>query len=834
MPYTFAQSQDEIARLVAHFRMNRASFLAPTFKEAQARMELINPLFDALNWDVHNRANRAPDYTHVLVEEAQPVRGAQRSPDYTFRVSKHDRKFFVEAKRPGVALKTDAASAIQLRLYGWNANLPLSILTDFEELAIYDCRPKPKANDKPTVARLDFYTFEEYPDRWQEIWDRFSLDAVLGGAFDQYAETSKTKRGALTVDADFLDTIEQWRKSLAQQIELRNNLSADDLTDAVQRTIDRLIFMRIAEDRDIEPYEQLKAIADGDDIYKRLIKLFKQADAKYNSGLFDFAADKRTPALAMDDKVLRPIIADLYSVYNFRLMPVEILGNVYEQFLGKVIRVTAGGHAKVEEKPAVRKAGGVYYTPSYIVEYIVRHTVGKLVEGKTPAEVARLRVLDMACGSGSFLLGAYQFLLDWHLQWYSANQNPKLQIQNPKSQLRILSVQSTSKDPISNVNGIPRLTTAERKRILLNNIFGVDIDRQAVEVTKLSLMLKVLEGETQETLQLAFDLGEARERALPNLDQNIQCGNSLIGPDYFGDQLLPDADELKRINPFDWASAFPAVMKAGGFDCVIGNPPYVLLQDEFRDDYQLKYLRKRYDAASYKVDTYHLFIERGIELTALRGRCAMITPANFLANSYLANLRRYMLTHSLIDHILVIDGGVFKGVSVDNAVFVTTKDNSQSKEFPIIHTVPENKVLAETSRNVISTSHALADDNVLLIGQHDQTHDELWNHIQQHSQTLGAIANVNFGKQLRDRKKFQADVIEVTNIRAVPRTHRPCYTGRDSSRYYLAWGNLACLDDNVARRGGCWDSAMHNAKNKILTRQIGEYPEFSIDYAGYH
>ena len=169
------------------------------------------------------------------------------------------------------------------------------------------------------------------------------------------------------------------------------------------------------------------------------------------------------------------------------MLPADVLGQVYEQFLGKVIRLTPAHRAKVEEKPEVKKAGGVYYTPTYIVDYIVKQTVGELVEGKTPRQIARLRILDPACGSGSFLLGAYQYLLDYHHRWYVTN--------DPEKHSR------RRQPPIyQGPTGGWRFTTAEKKSILINNIYGVDIDRQAVEVTKLSLLLEVLEGETDETL----------------------------------------------------------------------------------------------------------------------------------------------------------------------------------------------------------------------------------------------------------------------------------------------------------------------------------------------
>ena len=268
------------------------------------------------------------------------------------------------------------------------------------------------------------------PKRWDEIAGIFSREAILKGSFDKFAESTKAKRGTATVDAAFLQEIETWRELLAKNLALRNpELSQRELNYAVQVTIDRIIFLRMCEDRGIEPYGQLLALLNDADIYGRLKRLFRKADDRYNSGLFHFhkekdrsePPDELTPRLDIDDKPLKDIIKGLYypdSPYEFSVLPVEILGQVYEQFLGKVIRLTAGHQAKVEEKPEVKKAGGVYYTPAYIVDYIVKHTVGKLLEGKTPKQAAKLRILDPACGSGSFLLGAYQYLLDWHREHY--------------------------------------------------------------------------------------------------------------------------------------------------------------------------------------------------------------------------------------------------------------------------------------------------------------------------------------------------------------------------------------------------------------------------------
>jgi len=275
--------------------------------------------------------------------------------------------------------------------------------------------------------------------------------------------------------------MEDWRKSLAVNIALRNDsLNEDEMNYTVQQTIDRLIFLRICEDRKIEPYGTLKSFLDSVSIYETLFQYFQKADDKYNSGLFDFKKDKLTQKLIIDNKILKSIISEMYypaCPYEFSVIPVEILGNSYEQFLGSVIRLTSGHHAKVEIKPEVRKAGGVYYTPQYIVEYIVKNTVENIIENKTPAEISKIKILDPACGSGSFLLGAYQYLLNYHFNYYHSK-----------------STKGTKERKNSPLTPDGRLSTAEKKRILTNNIFGVDIDTQAVEVTKLSLLLKCMEG----------------------------------------------------------------------------------------------------------------------------------------------------------------------------------------------------------------------------------------------------------------------------------------------------------------------------------------------------
>ncbi|NAT11351.1 restriction endonuclease subunit R, partial [ANME-1 cluster archaeon AG-394-G06] len=639
-----------IRELVEQFETNLKAYKSPTYKEEQLKHEFLNKFFKALGWDVYNEKNAAPQHRDVIFEDSIKIGGGTKAPDYCFTLA-GKRIFFVEAKKPSVDIKKDIHPAFQLRRYAWSAKLPLSILTDFEEFAVYETRTRPQKDDKAGTGRVMYLTYKDYIDQWDEIASRFSYDAVVQGYFDRFAETSEKKRGTQEVDSEFLKEIESWRELLAKNIALRNpDVSIYELNYAVQKIIDRIIFLRICEDRGIEPYGQLQTKAESGDVYTHLLNHFRLAESKYDSGIFDFDTDRITPALRIDDRVLKTIIQSLYypkSPYEFSVLGVEILGNVYEQFLGKVIRLTTGHQAKVETKPEVKKAGGVYYTPQYIVDYIVKNTVGKLVEGKTPEEIAKIKILDPACGSGSFLIGAYTYLLRYHLDWYVSNK-PK------KHKGKMFQVKEDEW----------YLTTAEKKRILLDNVFGVDIDSQAVEVTKMSLLLKVLEHESRESIDQQAKLG--LEGVLPNLGDNIKCGNSLIGPDFYDtgqQETLFDETEMRRVNVFDWnddVKGFGGIMKRGGFDCVIGNPPYVR-QELLKE--QKEYFKAHYRVYQGTADLYAYFIEKGVSLLSSGGLFSIIVANKWMRANYGKQLRQWLKTKRIEEIVDFGDLSVFKSVT---------------------------------------------------------------------------------------------------------------------------------------------------------------------------
>lgn len=683
----------KISELVDRFNEQYASYKNADYNETQTRRDFIDPFFKVLGWDIDNEEGYAEAYREVIHEDRLKISGATKAPDYSFRLVGGKRLFFVEAKKPSVCVKEDIQPAYQIRRYGWSAKHPISIITDFEEFAIYDCTIKPNLNDKSSVARIKYITYKDYLKEFDFVWETFSKEQVLKGSFDKFVRSDTHKKGTASVDKEFLESLDRWRTYLAVNISWNNkNLDEDEINFAVQQTIDRIIFLRIAEDRSVEPYGNLKTALKQGDYYQNLFDIFREADDKYNSGLFDLKKDKISGFLKIDNKTLKTIINELYypeCPYEFSVLPVEILGSAYEQFLGKVIRITPGHHAKIEEKPEVRKAGGVYYTPQYIVDYIVKNTVGKLIEGKTPKEISNIKIVDPACGSGSFLIGAYQFLLDWHKNYYSDNGK----------------VSKGNKDNPLTPEG--SLTTAEKKRILLNNIFGVDIDVNAVEVTKLSLLLKCLEGETEASIATQFKL--FKERVLPTLENNIKDGNSIVDIDYYAEEL--DFGSEKKIKPFNWRKGFPEVFNIkgsnknqdfkrqfskvenlsketndlidkytlkepatslgplAGFDAVIGNPPYGAVFSK----QEIEYFGSRYNTAVWRGESYLFFIEQALKLLKQDGYLGFIIPDTLLNLGFTQPARELLLRNTKLREIVGLPSNVFSGATVDTIILLSEK-----------------------------------------------------------------------------------------------------------------------------------------------------------------
>ncbi len=638
--FDFMAAPQRIKELVEKFTANFKTYHGEDYLEEDLRHDFLNPFFRELGWDMEDKAGKGA--MRDLHYEKTIKAGA---PDYGFYTDRKLR-FFVEAKNPSVNVCTNQAAALQLRGYGWSAKVPRCILTDFEELSIYDTTVRPKAADQARVARMGgtCIKYTEFVDRWDEIAAIFSREAVMAGSLEKLEGMHANQ----TVDKELLVDISRWREMLAKNIANRNEVSEERLNRIVQDTIGRILFLRICEDRGIAHEGDLSGVVVGDGTYAKLYKLFKKAEQRYDSDLFEVAT---IADIVIDDNVLKDVISELFfpkSPYKFDAIPAEILGQVYEQFLGKVIRLTEGGHAKVEEKPEVRKAGGIYYTPTYVVDYIVQNTVGKLVEGKTPKKIETLSVVDPACGSGSFLLGAYKYLADWHRDWYVADSAAK---------------HEKAKKIYRDADKQWQLTLDERKRILTAHIYGVDLDRQAVELAKLSLMLEALRAPEQGSL--------FNDRMLPRLGDNIKCGNSLIGTDYFSGQTAVDSAEMARINAFDWEAEFKEIFKRGGFDTVIGNPPYVR-QETLGPSFK-KYAQK-FETYAGTADLYAYFIERSLAILAKDGKYGVIVSNKWMRASYGKPLRQFLKKQHIEEITDFGDTKVFEHVTVYTCILTIKKD----------------------------------------------------------------------------------------------------------------------------------------------------------------
>lgn len=743
------EAPERIKELVKKYKSNYSRY--KEYKEEEIKQEFINPLFEALGWDIYYKDDIAPQYRDVIFEDSLRINKEIRAPDYCFQLP-GKKMFFVEAKKPSVNIKEKKESAYQVRSYAWSAQLPLSILTDFEEFAVYDTRVKPKNKDKASTARTIYMTYEEYVDRWDEIYNIFSKESVLRGSFDQYAENNKKKRGTQEVDEAFLSDLEEWRELLARNIKLRNpEILIDELNYSVQQILDRIVFFRMCEDRRIEKYGRLRDLKDEKNVYEKFCELCKEADDKYNSGLFHFKDEKNrntrpdelTLNLKIDDGKLIKVFKGLYypeNPYLFNFIPPEILGHTYEKFLGKVIRFTKANMVKIEEKPEVKKAGGVYYTPQHIVDYIVEDTVGKLVKDKSPKKVSEIKILDPACGSGSFLLGAYTYLLKWHLNYYSKQKDKK------RLKEKIYEFRPDEW----------RLTIREKKRILINNIFGVDIDPQAVEVTKLSLLLKVLEDENRDELEEQKTL--YKERALPNLDDNIKCGNSLIGPEIYEKEI----EGIEKVSFFDWDNEFSKIMENGGFDAVIGNPPYIRIQTMKEwAPLEVDYYKDIYHSASEgNYDIYVVFVERGLELLNNNGLLGFILPHKFFKKQYGKPLRSIITSGNYLSKLVNFGcQQVFPKVTTYTCLLFLDKSRENKKfDYIMVDCLKKWINREDLVQGKISSDKITEEECNFVV----EPYVDLYDKLSKVSLKLGDTCNIFVGLQTSADKVFIMDLIEET------------------------------------------------------------------------
>lgn len=861
---------EQLKERIEFFKKNIKDYKSGKYDEYKTRADFIDVFFSSLGWDMYNEQKIIEQFREVVREDKIVIDGNRKAPDYSFRIGPHI-VFYVEAKKPSVDIKNDPTPALQLRRYAHTRGLALSILTDFEEIAVYDTRIKPDKKDSAHTARVFYCTYDElfspckiqdYSSNYDFLLNTFAKQAVLSGSFNKYVEANK--KGTTSVDRGFLDLLNRWREKLAESIALKNeDIDEYNLNIVVQKLIDRLIFLRIAEDRLIEKPNLLFELTGEKDIYIRLCNIFVTADLKYNSSLF--LSEDWMMALNIEDKVLKEIIDEMYPPqcpYEFSVLPIEILGHAYEQFLGKTIRFsrkTKFGHSvEIEEKPEVRKAGGVYYTPDYIVDYIVENTVGvklnnrsvgpltpkgdkaekkgkiekaeKGIKPLTPEEITAIRILDPACGSGSFLIGAYNYLLRYHLEYYLKNKTRR------EKALSAGIIYEFGENSF-------KLSTKVKSQILVNNIFGVDIDQQAVEVTKLSLLLKVLEDENLEYKEKLFKTEQLH--MLPDLSCNIKCGNSLIGSDYYEDKNLTmfGTTEMRKVNVFDWEKEFKGVFSRGGaegaekenggFDCVIGNPPW----GAYLDQQVKKYLQDKYSSFNGNFDSYLFFIDKVIQLSRKNSLISFITPDTWIRIPQASNLRKIVLNNTSVNLITVLPDKVFKGVSANCIIFVIGQDTSN--EVCLINILENENELSNLNNLIFTESYYIdsscwkqSDDSQFQVFQKQDTIDTI-KKIKDLSIPLKSFIDVMQGIVPYSRETHSEEIVEnrlFHSSKKISDEYGIWIKGRAISRYNIDLNNIEYL------KYGSW---LHRARKekyfkgpRILIQEItgGQPPRVSACY----
>lgn len=635
--------KNTIHALVEKYESNRNFYRTLNFNETQVRNEFLDPLFEVLGWDIRNMSGKKTNEREVLLEESLKADAATHSkkPDYTFRLF-GERKFFLEAKKPCVDISTDDNPAKQVRRYGYTANLKISVLSNFEDLYIYDTSYKVEDGDTLVKARIKAYHYTDYENVAEELLELVGKESVYTGHFEEVWDDIELNVVHQSVDSLFLEQINQWRLMLGQQIlSCDPDLEIDYLGDIVQSYINKILFLRVCEDRNIETYQRLLTIADHNS-HKELVAKFKEADNKYNSGLFEELISE--DVIGNISSSFWMIIRQLYfpeSPYSFTVLSSDILGRIYEIFLAEKLAVV-DGELKIVKKPENAERD-IVTTPNFVVREILHQTAAEIIQGKTANEINNLKCADIACGSGAFLLELYQLLYDSLVDYYFENDRSKL-------------VQ-TSIDTY-------KLPYEMKRNLLVNCIYGVDKDFNAVEACKFGLLLKLLEDEDVNSLSSFHPI-------LPDLSNNIFYGNSLLST-----ADVP-ADDAFEINPFDFGDRT--------FDLIVGNPPYMKTEDikAFTPKEKSLYEKgNRYTSAYKQYDKYFLFIERVLNLLKPDGYLGYVVPNKFMKVGAAKELRNFIANNAYLKTMISFGAHqVFADKSTYTCIIVLEKNKHENFKY---------------------------------------------------------------------------------------------------------------------------------------------------------
>ena len=593
----------------------------------------------------------------------------------------------------------------------------------------------------------------------------------------------------------------------------KNNppVNENTIIEKVQKLLDRFLFICFCEDKGLLPneifyktLEKGKNFGDVFEVFKMLCNWINLGNPRENISHFNgglFKNDDVLESLYVDNEVFEEM--KKISEYDFDSeLNENILGHIFEQSISDIedLKKELNGE-EFDKKKGKRKKDGIFYTPKYITKYIVENSIKnwlddkrkELGEDKLPElseadfeikysskksderiysknykkhiefwtkyreAVKNIKIVDPACGSGAFLITAFEYLLNYN---------------------------NYLDDKIFDLTGTKDLFSDTTREILQNNIFGVDLNKESVEITKLSLWLKTAN----------------KNKTLATLENNIKCGNSLI-----------DDVEIAGELAFDWEKEFPQVFKNGGFDVVVGNPPYVLCQPSNTEEKLLKFYNN-FEVANYKIDLYHLFFEKGIKILNPKGYLGFITPNTYLTNKYTVNLRKLILEKTSINTIIKYNEIVFAEAGVDVVTILLSNFKIKNNKINILSS--KNKTLTVIDKK---EQKIWENDELKVFNLNKELSIKLENTI-----LLDKIYSVTFGLQTKDKSKY------VSEIKSPE--WEECYTGKNISRYFLSKANLYFLNNpSEVKAGGSWNMKLHKSK-KIVVRQVGNpEPIFAYD-----
>lgn len=614
----------------------------------------LNNLLELFGWDVRDTSQILQEkvLSKAEKERLQEIGSTSIRPDYTFKIAKQ-KLTFLDAKDLRVNLETDREAAFQIKSYGWSILAPCSFISNFEQFAIYDCTYIPTRDQGADFGRI-FLTIDNYLEHFNVLENHLLKKNIYKGKLNElYSNTSVRGVEKVTPDFAFAELLSIFRLELAIAIYQQNRdiigNNADVLSYAVQVIINRILFIRVCESRKIEE-EGLLILFKGAGFWEK----FKQSSyfnfyEHYDGPLFERVDSIHN--LNISDSVFNSLLQYLYypSPYKFDVIPTKLLSDIYEIFLSRKLRIQ-DGEVQDELKSEYSKTKGAVSTPHYIVEEILRRTLKKddFLSGSIP-DLLDTKLLDLACGSGVFAIEAFDYLEDILKTLFE---------RNPDEIFARLFLQ-TEHELLLNLVG--------KKAILDNCIFGVDIDPEAVEVAKMSLALKVVDN--ADYPQVSEEIGLFGNRILDGIGNNIRCGNSLVDSSIFDSypDLLENEEELVKTNVFDWDSAegFHSIFESkGGFDFIIGNPPYVEVKNYNAElPYMHRFIKENFPSSKNgKIDLAIPFIERGISLLNETGRLGFVVQKRFFKTDYGKKIREIISESQLLSSVIDFETTeIFKG-----------------------------------------------------------------------------------------------------------------------------------------------------------------------------